>query len=556
MHFSSLSLRAKIACGFATIVAMVALLGGVALSELRAVNATTEQIAANDLPSIKLVAQMSDLMQVIRRAEARHVMSTNEAEEAGQDERIAKTRKQLADLEPSATKFFNSEVETRMLADYRAHRDAWFALWEQKMRPLSQQGQAGSAEAQKLYIGESSKLFNTALSDVQKFSEISSTESAKAWSDAQAVYAHSKLLVSACVVIAMLLAIGLALLISAAIARPIDAAVRATSAIASGDMTHIVRVRGGDETARLLQALESMRANLAQVVAKVRQGSEQVATASAEIARGNQDLSARTESQASALEQTASSMEALSAQVKHNADNARLANESAANASVVAIRGGQVVDKVVQTMLEINESSRKISDIISVIDGIAFQTNILALNAAVEAARAGEQGRGFAVVASEVRSLAGRSADAAKEIKNLINASVARVEQGCALVDEAGTTMEEVVACIQRVTDLVGEINSASNEQATGVAQVGEAVTQMDHATQQNAALVEHMATAASKLKSQASDLVHSVAVFKLDAQEGGSRASILTASTQQRKQRVIEHRAIGQTLAQAGKRR
>jgi methyl-accepting chemotaxis protein len=259
-----------------------------------------------------------------------------------------------------------------------------------------------------------------------------------------------------------------------------------------------------------------MQTSLSVVVTNVRRGSDGVATASAEIAHGNHDLSGRTESQASSLEQTAASMEELGATVKQNADSALQANQLAQKASEIAVRGGEVVAQVVDTMKDINTSSRKIFDIISVIDGIAFQTNILALNAAVEAARAGEQGRGFAVVASEVRSLAGRSAEAAKEIKGLISASVARVEQGNVLVDQAGVTMAEVVSSIRRVTDIMGEISAASSQQASGVAQVGEAVTQMDQVTQQNAALVEEMAAAASSLKSQAQELVLTVSVFQL----------------------------------------
>ncbi|MEO8117789.1 MAG: methyl-accepting chemotaxis protein [Rhodoferax sp.] len=300
------------------------------------------------------------------------------------------------------------------------------------------------------------------------------------------------------------------------ISRSLCHAVGVSNAIAQGNLNQTIQSQGQNEVAQLLQALSAMQQNLANVVANVRMGSESVATASSQIASGNHDLSARTEQQASALEETASSMEQLSATVKQNADSAAMANQLALNASTVAVHGGEVVAQVVDTMKGINDSSRRISDIIGVIEGISFQTNILALNAAVEAARAGEQGRGFAVVASEVRSLAGRSAEAAKEIKSLINASVERVAQGSVLADQAGTTMTEVVSSIKRVTDLMGEISAASSEQSQGVSQVGEAVSQMDQVTQQNAALVEEMAAAASSLKAQAQDLVSTVAVFQL----------------------------------------
>ena len=327
---------------------------------------------------------------------------------------------------------------------------------------------------------------------------------------------QKQVLVAALLLFGLISAVLLAVAFVGSITGPVAEAVSVATAVAEGNLGVTVAVRGNNELGKLMQALSGMRDHLSKVVTQVRQGSEGVATASDEIASGNHDLSARTESQASSLEETAASMEELSATVKQNADSARQANQLAASASVVAIKGGEVVAQVVDTMKGINDASRKIADIISVIDGIAFQTNILALNAAVEAARAGEQGRGFAVVASEVRSLAGRSADAAKEIKSLINASVERVERGTALVDQAGSTMTEVVSSIRRVTDLMGEISAASNEQSLGVSQVGEAVTQMDQVTQQNAALVEEMAAAASSLKSQAQELVQVVAVFNL----------------------------------------
>lgn len=285
--------------------------------------------------------------------------------------------------------------------------------------------------------------------------------------------------------------------------------------VSEGDLSFQIRVAAGD-TSSILAQLKGMQSSLVQVVRAVREESEGVATASSEISQGNHDLSARTESQASALEQTAASMEELTSNVKQNAESAKQANQLAVAAAQVATAGGAVVSEVVETMKHINDSSSRIFDIISVIDGIAFQTNILALNAAVEAARAGEQGRGFAVVASEVRSLAGRSAEAAKEIKTLINTSVERVEQGTLLVDKAGATMSEVVQSIQRVTAIMREITANSTEQSNSVSQISDAVNQMDQVTQQNAALVEEMAAAASSLKNQSDALVHTVATFSL----------------------------------------
>ncbi|HJV35004.1 methyl-accepting chemotaxis protein [Geomonas sp.] len=306
-------------------------------------------------------------------------------------------------------------------------------------------------------------------------------------------------------------------LVARKIKLALDQAIGASQRIASGDLTAQLEVASADETGELLGSLKEMNDGLARIVGEVRNGAESIATATEQIAAGNADLSQRTEEQATALQETASSMEELTSTVRQNADNAQAANQLAIKASGVAVRGGEVIGRVVRTMESITDSSRKISDIIGVIDGIAFQTNILALNAAVEAARAGEQGRGFAVVASEVRSLAQRSAAAAKEIKSLIEDSVGKVQDGSRLVEEAGRTTEEIVTSIRQVTDIMAEISAASVEQSTGIEQVNNAITQMDDVTQQNAALVEEAAAAAESLEEQAQQLVEVVARFRLE---------------------------------------
>ncbi|MDQ7968282.1 MAG: methyl-accepting chemotaxis protein [Oxalicibacterium faecigallinarum] len=304
-----------------------------------------------------------------------------------------------------------------------------------------------------------------------------------------------------------------------AIARPLQDAVQIARSVAAGNLTQQIDVTSSNETGQLLQALKEMNSSLLQTVSAVRNSTETITVASGEIASGNADLSSRTEAQAGSLEETASSMEELTSTVRQNADNARQANQLVVTASEIATRGGEVVNQVVTTMGSIKDSSRKIVDIIGVIDGIAFQTNILALNAAVEAARAGEQGRGFAVVAAEVRNLAQRSAGAAKEIKALIGDSVSKVDSGSALVDEAGTTMDEIVASVRRVADIMSEITAASQEQSDGIEQINRAISQMDEMTQQNAALVEQAAAAAQSMQDQAGELSRSVSIFRLDAQ-------------------------------------
>ena len=457
---------------------------------------------------------------------------------------LADTVKEVNDNVATLEPMLSTEEEKVLLTNVKARRAAYGKSRNQVLA-LKKAGENDRAVA--LMFSETNQLQTVYIESWKQFIGHEKKLLNAGVQTAQSNYRYATTALYAILAVAMAAGLSVAVLLARWLLRSLGGEPAYAAAIANrialGDLTIDVQAKAHDQTS-LLFAMKTMRDNLERIVGQVRVGTDGIATASAQIAQGNNDLSQRTEEQAAALEETAASMEQLSATVKLNADNAKQANQLALGASIVAIKGGEVVSQVVTTMKGINDSSKKIADIISVIDGIAFQTNILALNAAVEAARAGEQGRGFAVVASEVRSLAGRSADAAKEIKSLINASVERVEQGTALVGQAGVTMTEVVSSIRRVTDVMGEISAASSEQSAGVAQVGEAIMQMDQVTQQNAALVEESAAAAESLKAQAQQLVNAVSVFKLvQGSETRAAAPAMQAATVARNHAPAERR-------------
>lgn len=514
MNVKNMKVAALLTLGFAVLVAMVVFMAGFGLIQVRSTKASIGTIYDDRVVPLKQLKVVSDgySKDIL---EAAYMVSAGTLEPKSAVPKIDKASALAADQ-------WRAYTGTYLTPDERREMGTATALIE-KAQPWIVKLRAALDKGDKEAVGAMTKDLADALSaldeSLDRLIDIQLTEAKMENERADVNFNNTMVLFAVIVIAATALASGIAWFLIRAITAPLNEAVNVALNVARGDLTQNIAVEGRSETAQLLTALGTMQAGLAGVVSTVRSGSEGVASASAEIAQGNHDLSNRTEQQASALEETAASMEELSATVKQNADSAREANQLALNASKVAQQGGDVVGQVVETMKGINASSRKISDIIGVIDGIAFQTNILALNAAVEAARAGDQGRGFAVVASEVRSLAGRSADAAKEIKHLINDSVERVERGSQLVDQAGTTMSEVVESIRRVTSIMGEISVASTEQSMGVSQVGEAVQHMDQATQQNAALVEEMAAAASSLKSLAVEQVEAVAIFRLPGQ-------------------------------------
>ena len=512
---SSLKIGTRLALGFGLLIALLIGLTVTGVNRVSRINDSLQTIG--DVNSVKQRYAINFRGSVHDRAIALRDVTLEPSKEQVQVQ-IELIRKLADNYDKSA-----GPLDSMMAGADAEEKSALEKIKEVESRALPLTAQVidmrladKSEDALKLLLEKARPAYVEWLASVNKLIDLEEAKNKAESANARSVAQGFALLMMILSALAILLAGLIGWMITRSIVVPIRKASQATKTMATGDLTLHIDPGHQDETGEMLRALTELRGSLVGVLRNVRRGAENVDTASAEIAQGNHDLSGRTESQASALEQTAASMEELSSTVRQNADNARQANQLALSASAVAIQGGEVVNQVVQTMKGINDSSQKIADIIGVIDGIAFQTNILALNAAVEAARAGEQGRGFAVVASEVRSLAGRSAEAAKEIKTLINASVERVVQGSAQVDQAGATMTEVVSAIRRVTDIMGEISAASNEQAIGVGQVGEAVTQMDQTTQQNAALVEEMAAAASSMKTQAQELVEAVAIFKL----------------------------------------
>jgi methyl-accepting chemotaxis protein len=515
MKFKNVKIGTRMGAAFGAVLVLALLLVAVGVTRLQNVaRATAEMDLANrraDLASQWLTANLTNgaltqaRLRSVDAADSKAIADKMAATSAS----VSSAQKELAQL------VARSEAE-RLLANIGAKRKEFLDL-RAKIFAMAENGTASPAELRSMVDSKLQPLSNAyddAMRELVRF-QAGLLKQARADVDAM-VESGKTLLLLAGGAVAVLSAL-LAWMLTRSITRPLGEAVEIARTVASGDLAVEVRVMSSDETGQLMAALKTMTGNLNQLVARVRLGTETIATAATEVAEGNLDLSARTEQQAGSLEETASSMEELTGTVQQNAENARQGTQLAASASSVAEKGGAVVSQVVETMAAINGSARKIVDIIGVIDGIAFQTNILALNAAVEAARAGEQGRGFAVVASEVRTLAQRSASAAKEIKALIDDSVQQVEAGSALVNEAGATMQEVVRSVHRVSDLMAEISSASQEQRDGIEQVNQAIGQMDQVTQQNAALVEEAAAATQSMREQADTLAQAVSAFRLD---------------------------------------
>jgi methyl-accepting chemotaxis protein len=511
MKISNWKIGTRLGMGFALVVLLLIVVAGIGIDRLAAVNNASAVIAEDRVPKVMMIQSIHDRVNEIARA-SRNALLMNNKEEIKKDLTVIReARASATELYKKLGDLLNTEkgkLMFKQLSDIRAP----YGVATDRLVKLIEEGKTD--EAKILLAGEIQTTQHAYFSELEKFKTYLIDLVEKANKDADANYVMARTVMMVLAAIAAVLGALIAVFATRSITRPLHEAVKVAETVASGDLSSKIEVYSTDETGQLMQALKNMNDSLLGIVTQVRTGTNMIATASAQIAAGNQDLSSRTEEQASSLEETASSMEEMTSTVRQNGDNANQANQLAITAADIAVKGGSVVSEVVTTMGSINDSSKKMSDIIGVIDGIAFQTNILALNAAVEAARAGEQGRGFAVVATEVRSLAQRSASAAREIKALIDDSVSKVETGSKLVDQAGTTMTEIVGSIQRVADIMSEITAATREQVDGIEQINQAVTQMDQVTQQNAALVEEAAAAAESLQDQAGKLVQVVSVF------------------------------------------